>query len=202
MLPEPYLQEDGITLYCADCRDIMPHLAHFDLLLTDPPYGIYLKGGKWGKKVGNGMDWDKQTSDDITISLARSICHKQIIWGGNYYQLPPSRCWLSWNKPERGLTMADAELAWTSFDSNIRVFDSSRNPDGKRLHPTQKPLDLMTWCLQQAGDVRTVLDPFAGSGTTLVAAKLRGLQATGIEQNPDYCAIIKERLSQRILIPA
>jgi site-specific DNA-methyltransferase (adenine-specific) len=81
--------------------------------------------------------------------MLMSKARHQILWGGNYFALPASRGWLIWNKPEHGLTMADAEVAWTNLDKNIRIFDSPRNPDGKRVHPTQKPVELMSWCFNQ-----------------------------------------------------
>lgn len=180
-LPKPFYEEPGITIYCADNRDILPHLPKVDLVLTDPPYGLAskLSGGTWGAKYSkDGLDWD-QTAPDMKLTLEAGT--NQIIWGGNYFQLPPSRCWYVWNKPERGLTMADAEIAWVSKDGNIRVFDSSRNPDGKREHETQKPEGLMKWCLNWFPEANTIIDPFFGSGTTLRAAKDLGRKAIGIE---------------------
>lgn len=201
----PYYDADGITIYCADNRDVLPTLGMFDLLLTDPPYGLRdkLQGGTWGKSFeGDYQDWDAATPTVETVETVLAVTRSQIIWGGNYFRLPLSRGWLVWNKPERGLTMADAELAWTSFDSNIRTFDSSRNPDGKRVHPTQKPLDLFVWCIGQVPQAKSLIDPWLGSGTSLVAAKLRGLRATGIEINEDYCKLAVERLRQGVLIAA
>ena len=95
--------------------------------------------------------------------------------------------------------MADFELAWCSWDGNAKQFREIRNPDGKRQHPTQKPLSLMCWCLSFAKDAETILDPFAGSGTTLVAAKLEGRKAIGIEINERYCEIAASRLAQGVL---
>ena len=201
----PYYEAEGVTLYCGDCRTIAPLLAECDLLLTDPPYGLRdkLQGGTWGKSFeGDYKDWDAAPPPNWTLEMLMAKTRWQIIWGGNYYNLPPSRGWLVWNKPERGLTMADAELAWTNRDCNIRTYDSSRNPDGKRVHPTQKPLGLMSWCLNQVPEAKTVLDPFAGSGSALVAAKERGLRAIGIEANETYCKAIVARLAQGVLWPA
>jgi site-specific DNA-methyltransferase (adenine-specific) len=117
----------------------------------------------------------------------------------NYYALPPSRGWLAWLKPEGMETLADFELAWTTLDRPAKVFRSPRNPDGKREHPTQKPLDLMQWCLRFFPAARSVLDPFSGSGTSLVAAKNLGLTAVGIEREERYCEVTARRLSQGVL---
>jgi len=202
LVPQPFYDRDGITIYVGDCRIIAPLLPECDLLLTDPPYGLRdkLQGGTWGKSFeGDYKDWDASTPPNWTLEMLMAKTRWQILWGGNYYNLPPSRGWLIWNKPERGLTMADAELAWTNRDCNIRTYDGSRNPDGKRVHPTQKPIGLMSWCLNQVPEAKSVLDPYLGSGSSLVAAKDRGLRGIGIEINPAYAAAAVERLSQGVL---
>lgn len=200
----PFYEEPGAIIYCGDCRKIAPLLPDFDLLLTDPPYGLgdRLQGGTWGKSFEeNYRRWDVAAPPEWALQMLMSKARWQILWGGNYHGLPQSRGWLVWNKPERGLTMADAELAWTNLDKNIRTFDSTRNPDGKRVHPTQKPVELMSWCFNQVPEVKTVLDPYMGSGTTLVAAKLRGIKAVGIEMNEAYCKMAVARLAQGVLLP-
>jgi site-specific DNA-methyltransferase (adenine-specific) len=103
-----------------------------------------------------------------------------------------------WTKPERDFSLSEAELAWTSRDAVIRVFDGVRSDVG-RQHPTQKPLALMTWCISKMSAVGSVLDPFMGSGTTLVAAKQLGRNAIGIEIEERYCEIAAKRLSQEVL---
>ena len=206
-LPAPYYHDPdaGMTIYHGDCRDILPHLEPVDLVLTDPPYGIasIWKGGSnhgWGKataEAGLRNEWDKP----LDQSFARSLCFiapKAIIWGGNYYEFPPRRGWLVWNKPERNFTLAEAELAWTNIDGVIRVFDCPRSDIG-RQHPTQKPLKLMKWCIEKVPDAQIILDPFMGSGTTLVAAKQLGRKAVGIEIEERYCEIAVERLKQGVL---
>ena len=204
----PYYKHDGITIYCADNREVFPMLGKFDLLLTDPPYGLAdkLHGGSWGKKFeGKDKDWDAAPPTDLLLASAISACEHQIIWGGNYVRVRPSRCWLSWFKPDAPPTMGHFELAWTSFDQNTRQISCSIASTNKERigHPTQKPLRVMLWCLCIAGEsVRTILDPWMGSGTTLVAAKLRGLEATGIEISEDYCKLAVERLRQGVLVPA
>ena len=203
----PYYQHDGITIYHGDCADVLPTLARFDLLLTDPPYGIGKKwtggsGHGWGKadkQKATRNDWDSDTPSRALIDSVVALCRRSIIWGGNYFELPPSRCWLVWNKPERNFTLAEAELAWTNADNVARVFDCKRS-DRDRTHPTQKPLALMRWCLTlAASEGATIFDPFMGSATTLMAAKLAGMTATGIEINEAYCEIAANRLSQGVL---
>ena len=180
-LPTPYYDEDGITIFCGDNRKILPLLDEFDLLLTDPPYGLGSKlhdGGTWSTNpIYDAMlEWDTKPSDHWFLEQAIAKAAAAIIWGGNYYRLAPSRCWLNWQKINSVATMADVEFAWTNLDANSKSFREIVNADGKRVHPTQKPLSLIGWCLSFAPEAKTVLDPWMGSGTTLVAAKLRGLR--------------------------
>jgi DNA modification methylase len=197
---KPYYQESGITIYLGDCREILPQLGRFDLLLTDPPYGIghLMQGGKdtghWGQ-LSSGNPWDMQAPE-----LADVIPHGEtaVIWGGNYFPLPPSRMWLAWVKTNSVPTQADMELAWTNADACARRFEHPSGGSYVRVHPTQKPLPLMKWCLSLFPEAKTVLDPFCGSGTTLVAAKDMGLSAVGIEAEEKYCAIAAERLRQSV----
>jgi DNA modification methylase len=188
-----------------------------DLLLTDPPYGIGERSRKAdtrirknGRGTGKGNyitdygkhDWDVLPSKWI-IDCAIEKCKLAIVWGGNYFQLPPSRCWLVWDKENSG-DFADCEIAWTNLPKAVRIYKHLwngmiRKHQEVRFHPTQKPQDVMSWCIAQAGEVSTILDPFAGSGTTLVAAKLRNIKSTGIEREERYCEIIANRLSQEVL---
>jgi site-specific DNA-methyltransferase (adenine-specific) len=202
----PYYRHAGITIYHGDCRDLLPSLEPVDCVLTDPPYGIVNKGGKWeqwGKpdkeKRAAMKVWDRTTIDylDQIVAMGRTA----IIWGGNYYALPPSRGWLVWRKPDRVPTAADCEFAWTNLDMNARVFDwSIAATNAERVgHQAQKPIAVMTWCLSFAAEARTILDPFMGSGTTLVVAKRNGMHAIGIEINERYCEIAAERLRQDVL---
>ncbi len=200
-LPKPFYQSGGITIYLGDSAELCPRLPRFDVLLTDPPYGLAEKlvGGTWGKAYEGLQDWDQATPDILPFI---ELASKSIIWGGNYFQLPPSRNWLIWDKPEKMPTVADCEMAWCSWDGNTKLKRVSRNPDGKRVHPTQKPLALMRWCLRHSGILDngpllwqgTVLDPFIGSGTTLVACKLEGVSAVGIEREEKYCRAAVRRL--------
>lgn len=207
---KPYYESGGVTIYHGDCREVLPTLSSVDLLLTDPPYGLsrICKGGGgsgWKNRRGHGNEvaaerdeWDSIPPDEATIAAIRGISKHHIIWGGNYFTLPPSRCWLVWNKPERGFSLAEAELAWTNIDSVVRVFDFRRSDVG-RVHPTQKPLELMQWCITRSPAAETILDPFMGSGTTLRAAKDLGKRAIGIELEERWCEVAVRRLAQEVL---
>jgi site-specific DNA-methyltransferase (adenine-specific) len=200
----PYYDRDGITIYNADCRKVLPFLDRFDLLLTDPPYGLgsRLTGGKgeWSTHFEKSPEWDHVLSPCWLIRQCVDVAGNAIVWGGNYYELLPTRCWLSWDKMQEH-TSGHFEMAWTNLDKPTRTFRMSRveaHADGK-AHPTQKPLPLMRWCLGLVPGAVTVLDPFMGSGTTLVACKLDGRKAVGIEVNEGYCEAAANRLSQGTL---
>lgn len=200
----PYYQDDAVTIYHGDCREILPHLGRFDLLLTDPPYGIGFAAQptKWQRRAGQTPEqWDDEICEPWALMLARRMSATSIIWGGNYYELPPSRCWLSWYKPDAPPSMGNVEYAWTNLDQNSRQFSqsiSATNPE--RLgHPTQKPLKVIAWALQQAGPLGTVLDPWAGSGTTGRACKDAGLTCVQIERDERYCEMAAKRLAQEVL---
>ena len=198
---------DDVTLYLGDCRDILPTLGKVDAVVTDPPYGIAAawKGGKghgWGKaraesKVRN--EWDAAAPDGSLFDSLRSISDEQIIWGGNYFDLPPSRSWLVWNKPERNFSLSEAELAWTNRDNVVRVIDYPRSDVG-REHPTQKPVEVMRWSISKTKG-QTVLDPFMGSGTTGVACVQLGRKFIGIELEPRYFDIAVKRISAELARP-
>ena len=206
----PYYEQDGITIYHGDCMELLADYMDarevgrvFDLLLTDPPYGIGFAAQPTTGQRARGQEretWDNRTEPQ-GLALARAICRHQIVFGGNYYDLPLSRCWLSWYKPDAPPSMGNVEYAWTNLDQNSRMLSVSiAATNAERVgHPTQKPESLMRWALQQAQDVRTVLDPFMGSGTTLVAAKRLGKAATGIEREERYCELAAERLRQGAL---
>lgn len=211
----PYYDSDGITIYNADCRKVLPWIEPVDLLLTDPPYGI----GEARKdnasrsclaqsKDYGRADWDDAPPPRWFIEAAKESASTQILWGGNYYGLEPASCWLVWDKDNGANDFADCELAWTNMAKAVRKFKwrwqgmlQEHGGDKKehRVHPTQKPLALMRWCLSLVPDAETVLDPFMGSGTTLAAARLEGRKAIGIEINEKYCEAAANRLAQRTL---
>jgi site-specific DNA-methyltransferase (adenine-specific)/modification methylase len=207
--PVPFYDHDGITIYCGDNREILPTLGEYDLLLTDPPYELGEGWKRWGRDTsrrrlwtGENPEWDKL--DAPTLEAAILKCRQQIIWGGNLYPLPPTRSWLSWDKMQKH-NGADFELAWTNLEIPAKTFRMQRadayinKAETKKCHPTEKPLQLMSWCLNHTPKVQTILDPWMGSGTTLVAAKQRGLRAIGIEINETYCRSAVARLAQDVL---
>ena len=189
------------TLYCGDCRDVLPTLAPVDLILTDPPYGASYAAnpivGK-GKTKSNheSMDWDNCAPPTWLFGLMLDKAATVIVWGGNYYELPPSRGWLSWRKPDAPPSMAHIELAWTNRDMNAKQIDHSiAATNAERIgHPTQKPVRVMEWSLAFCPGVETVCDPFMGSGTTGVACARMGLSFTGIEREPKYFDLACKRI--------
>jgi len=210
----PYYEADGIVIYNADCRKVLPFLPKFDLLLTDPPYGLGEKLHGTEKKSTtkdmmrgsfppSQLAWDIKP-DAKTIKAIVNSAMEYVIWGGNYFceSLKGSQCVLVWDKMNGTNPMADCEIAMTSFSKGAKMFSRhhfSKGCGGK-VHPTQKPLPVIQWCISVAGDdAQTILDPFMGSGTTLVAAKLEGRQAVGIEINEAYCEAAAKRLDQGVL---
>jgi DNA modification methylase len=204
---KPYFDADGITIYNADCRQVLPFLPKFDLLLTDPPYGIgagKMNLGMWRTSRMDKSDWDDSTPPAWLLDAMLESAEKHIVWGGNYYGLPPSRRYLIWDKGAgfKGRDFAECEQAWCSWDGNAKVYlrDPLASGDYRdKVHPTQKPTALMKWCLGLLPDAKTILDPFMGSGTTLLAAKMEGRSAVGIEINEAYCESAAKRLQQGML---
>lgn len=206
---KPYYEHAGITIYHGDCRHILPQLGRFDLLLTDPPYGIGRDGMRestsshGGRKAYEFMGWDSTTPPAEVFELMLAATDHQIIWGGNYFTrcLPASMGWLVWDKGQR-IAQSDGELAFTSLDRALRIYTLNRvalMTDGAE-HPTQKPIALMKWCITQVPHaIRSLIDPFAGSGTSLIAAKELGIIATGIELEERYCEIAAKRLMQEVI---
>jgi len=189
-----------------DCLEIMPGLGKVDAVLTDPPYGIgYGRAGGFSASHGWGkwreqVEWDAERPAPEIFAKILEISKEQIIWGGNYFAdlLPPSMRWLAWDKGQRDFSLSDMELAWTSQQKAVRVFTYGRGKavqDGKQ-HPTQKPVALMQWCLGFLPNADTILDPFMGSGTTLVACAKLGRRGIGIELDPDYLDIACKRVEE------
>ena len=191
------------TLYCGDCRDVLPLLPKHDLILTDPPYGAAYAAnpivGK-GKAQSNheAMDWDNCTPPTWLFGLMLDKAEMVIVWGGNYYALPPSRGWLSWRKPDAPPSMAHLELAWTNRDMNAKQLEHSiAATNAERAgHPTQKPVRVMEWSIGFCPEAETVCDPFMGSGTTGVACARMGKKFIGIEREERYFDIAVERITR------
>lgn len=202
-------------VYLEDCVQGLKRFAdnHFDLAIVDPPYGIGAdktqnnaamqrikadgksKAGR-GWKLYADTDWDNETPNAEYWQELFRVSKNQIVWGGNYFTdyLPPSMGWIMWDKGQRDFSLADGELAWTSFNKALRIFEMSRgkalaknNEQGGRFHPTQKPEMLYSWILQnyaKAGDL--ILDTHLGSGSSRIAAYKGGFNFVGFEINEHY----------------
>ena len=208
-------------LILGDCREVLPLLPPVDLVLTDPPYGIGAdarmhaaagkksSGGAAFKKDYGATNWDSETPPDWLFGLMMSKSENQIIFGGNYFNLPPTMCVLVWDKDNGTTKFSDFELAWTSLQQASRLkrymWNGMLQQDMKnkeeREHPTQKPVPVMRWALMQAKGVQTVCDPFMGSGTTGVACVMEGLQFVGIERERKYFDIACRRIEQAYAQP-
>jgi len=193
------------TLIHGDCEEFMKDLPDkcFDLACIDPPYGIGMDGGNVGYKGFNNFtkkDWDKKPPDDLFFKESDRVTKNQIIWGGNYFNLRPTRCFLIWDKGEgfKDRTYAECEQAWTSFDANARIFkrDPLANGDYKgKIHPTQKPTKLYEWIYSNyAKPGQTILDTHGGSMSSVIAALNMGFEITCIEKDEDYFNAAVERV--------
>jgi site-specific DNA-methyltransferase (adenine-specific) len=204
------------TLYCGDCLLILPTVGRVDAIVTDPPYGILnLENGqstairKSARSQGSGklkdrimntseFSWDIAPAPEV-FDLLRAMSEEQIIWGGNYFPLPPARGILAWDKDQPWPNFSQVEIAWTSLNRPAALFrkNNALGSPGKS-HPTQKPVSLMAWCLDFLPDAQLVLDPFMGSGTTGVAAIQLGRKFIGIERESKYFDIACERMEQAV----
>jgi site-specific DNA-methyltransferase (adenine-specific) len=210
----------AINLHLGDCLEAMRDMEDnaFDLAIVDPPYGLgiakdFHQNGErncrgWGEY--SKKEWDSSIPDAEYFSELFRVSKNQIIWGGNYFttHLPPSQGWVIWNKGQRDFTLADGEMAWTSFDRALRIFDfargsalSSNQKTGGMWHPTKKPVQLYTWLLSkyaQEGD--RILDTHLGSGSIAIAAHNLGFDLTGYELDEEYyqaaCNRLKEHQKQ------
>ena len=205
-----YYSDDYVTLYHGDCLEHPEWWTGADVLVTDPPYGLgdRMSGGsKWSTLWTDGdrfdgranpQQWDLAAPHWIVEHVVNF--EQAIIWGGNYFALPPARGWLVWDKIVRNFTSGHCELAWTSINQPVRAYSYAHGQlatEGK-FHPTQKPLGLMQWSIGFTRDGASIADPFAGSGSTLVAAKALGRRAIGVELEERYCEIAARRLSQEV----
>jgi len=211
----PYYKDDWVTLYLGDCREVFPELPQGDLLLTDPPYGIKQNFYRMVSRTklarvrnyGN-FEWDKAPVDQATINQMVTLARHTIMFGGNFYTMPPSSCWLVWDKDNSG-DFADCELAWTNFNKAVKMYKWRWNGmlqeqmgDQKeyRYHPTQKPAGLFLRIIADWSDEgELILDPFLGSGTTCVCAKTLLRRSIGIEIEERYCEIAARRCSQGVM---
>jgi DNA modification methylase len=212
---------EGVTLYLGDCLEVLPTLGRFDAVVTDPPYGIgessrnvqsrQRKAGGKSKALADqrdygDFDWDATPAGPEHIAAMANCSTIQIIFGGNYFDLPPTSCWLIWDKQNGENDFADCELAWTNLPKAVRRIywrwnGMIRKGSEDREHPTQKPLGVMEWCLTHVPDAKTICDPFMGSGTTGVAAVKAGRQFIGIERDERYFNIACRRIAAALKEP-
>jgi DNA modification methylase len=198
------------TLYLGDCSEILPTLDKVDAVVTDPPYGIGESAGK-NKSRGNlavakdygNDDWDISPISNELMKVVVDAGRNAIVFGGNYYAMPPTKCWLIWDKENGENDFADAELAWTNLNKAVRLkrymwngmLRANKEPRGD--HPTQKPIGIMEWCISHLPDgTQTILDPFMGSGTTGVACMNLQRKFIGIEREQKYFDIACKRIEQ------
>ena len=188
-----WISECGtVSLYLGDCLPLLAGIKA-DGVVTDPPYGI---GASFDVcRHGHARsDWDFTPPSAEVMSALLACSGEQIVWGGNYFQLPPSKGWLIWDKSQpEDFTLGMCELAWTSYNRPTKMF--RKHPAGyEKFHPTQKPVCLMEWCLKYTEDAETILDPFMGSGTTGVACANLGRTFIGIERESRYFDVACRRI--------
>lgn len=210
------------TLYLGDCLEVMPTLGKVDAVVTDPPYGInesskkiesrQRKEGGRSRAIADQrdygeFDWDKSPAAAEHIEAIKTVSKHQIIFGGNYFTLGPTSCWLVWDKENGENDFADCELAWTNLPKAVRRIywrwhGMIRKGSDVREHPTQKPVGVMEWCINHLPDTaQTILDPFMGSGTTGVACAKLGRKFIGIELNEQYFDIACKRIEKAYAQP-
>jgi len=197
-------------LYLGDCMDLMKQYPdnYFDLAIVDPPYGggntdVTRTGGTWASKYGKKIKtWDNPPDEKYFLELFR-IAPLYIIWGGNYFTLPPSRNFIIWQKPfGNNFTMAEAEYAWTNIKGNSKIFKyPPQNPD--RFHPCQKPIALYKWLLARyTKPGYKIIDTHMGSGSIAIACNEMNVNLTAIEIDADYfnaaCDRIKAAAAQNM----
>ena len=205
-LPTPYYEHGGITIYCGDCREIAPALAEGIAVVSDPPYGMnYDTNGTrftLGGRTLPPVFGDDEPFDSRPWTQYRSC----VLWGFNHFpsSLPSGGAlvWIKRSEAAYGAFLSDAEIAWTNNGHGVYIYRDTHHAIAcNRQHPTQKPVGLMMWTITRSGapEDATILDPFMGSGTTLVAAKRLGRRAIGIEIEERYCEIAVRRLAQEVM---
>jgi site-specific DNA-methyltransferase (adenine-specific) len=197
-------ESGGIRLYQADCMEMLPQVPdkYYDLCICDPPYGSAMQnmsrtGGTWAVKYRKIKEWDYAPDEKYFTELFR-VCQHIIIWGGNYFNLPPSRNFIIWKKLtiSETFTMAMAEYAWTNIEGNSKVFEYAPQ-DKNRFHPTQKPVALYQWLLKnyaKQGD--RILDTHGGSCSIAIACDIMGFDADIWEIDADYYRAAVERFER------
>lgn len=197
MSPRKEVLADGIDIWLGDCRKILPEIGKVDAIITDPPYGIGIAANPV-RQAHAKSDWDNAVPVKETFDLMRSMSAEQIIWGGNYFALPAHQRFLIWDKGQpEDFSLAMCEMAWVSNGGPAKMWRQSVLGYAKE-HPTQKPVQLMEWCLKYVPKAQTICDPFMGSGTTGVACVNFGRSFIGIEREPKYFDIARRRISEAL----
>lgn len=197
-----------IELLNCDCMTYMATLPDkaFDLAIVDPPYGIGVNSMKMGDRKTVKPDsrkWDNEIPPPEYFAELFRVSKNQIIWGGNYFPLPPHKCFIVWDKAETmyGRDFAECEQAWTSFDKPAKMYKMGPN-QLDRIHPTQKPVQLYRYCFDVFGGGK-ILDTHLGSGSSAIAAHQMGFDFVGCELDTDYynaaCKRFKEQTMQQRL---
>jgi len=214
-LPAPYYEHAGIQIFHGDCREILPGLEPVDLVCADPPYGMdwntdtdRFSGGSTESRARRGSgksDQARVQNDAEAFDPAPWLNFPRVIlWGFQHFaaRLPvgSTLVWIKRLDAAFGSFLSDADLAWMKGGHGVycKRDTSLMGETRQRAHPTQKPVPLMAWCIEKAGGTGTILDPFMGSGTTLVAAKQLNRRCIGIEIEEKYCEIAASRLSQEV----
>lgn len=218
-LPKSVYQDDLTTIYCGDSQVILPLLPKADLVLADPPYGLgkhwrRRKVDKKGKSPlwkGETPDWDKIPVSDEFIKLVVDSGNHCVIWGGNNYNLGPSKGYFIWDKMQDNCRGSDCEVAWHNLNLASKVFRMTRieayacKALFPKVHPCEKPVQLFRWCLRKAKvqPGQLVIDPFMGSGNSAFACRQLGIKFIGIETEMIYCkeAIQRVNRSRRTSTP-
>jgi len=191
-----------ITATNEDCMDLLKRTPddYYELSIVDPPYGIDINSsGRLGHYGGKGKKWDNEIPNELYFNELKRVSKEQVIWGGNYFELPPTRCFLIWDKKQpEGVSFASCELAWTSFNQSAKTFyQRPQNADNVRIHPTQKPVKLYEWILMNyAKEGDKILDTHRGSASLDIACHNLGFDLVTCELDTDYFNDGNKRLKQ------
>jgi site-specific DNA-methyltransferase (adenine-specific) len=195
---------DNITITNEDNMQLMARYPdnYFDLAIVDPPYGININSsGRLGHYGGRGKKWDNEIPNDIYFDELFRVSKNQIVWGANYFNMPPTRCFLIWDKQQpENISFASCEFAWTSFNQSAKTFyQRPQNADDYRIHPTQKPVALYRWLLKnyaKQGD--KILDTHLGSGSIAIACHDYDFELTACELDAEYYTASVLRIKNHI----
>ena len=200
---KPYYEENGITIYHGDCREILPNLPKVDLVLTDPPYGVGNFVQVTGNVRGESVTWNDAIPTKDVFDMIKLVSKHRIIWGANYFNcFEPNGGTIVWKKNQPMPNFSKCEIASSSYLKKVELVEITWTNfvnTKQSCHPCERPVALYVWCINYIPNSNTILDPFMGSGTTLVAAQQLGRRAIGIEIERAYCDIAVNRLAQGVL---